>query len=456
MPRITTSSGLTRVSSGQSSRIDRASAEVQIANKNKSYYDAFVRATSAPTVLCTYWSIDGSTTYSESTKNVKLSHEAQKFIQINNFVMYSYDSEDIEDKTADDRRIAINLASKSSFLQPGSILPKEGDHLLLASQGSIAKPYMVTKVTPLKFLAKEVWNIDYAESTVYTLSELEARTIKHKEYVQHNASTGAPALIDSDMKSLVDLANTVIDKIRTKYVELFYDVTMDTLVYVPYNNTKVHLNYYAISRLQETQGILKYGYDKNTLFIQNTYGFEAVEDNYDKSLYGSLIDRWFELREECCEEDTSNARSEGTNAILTACELREQIFAEYRGFPAYESKYMYTTRLYVKPHKKHMILTRYYNSGITLYDMFDTAGFFDRALKSTWVNYEIKSPVITRALDMYMDENWDGLLEYCKKLKRYSPSKLCIDDYIGVPLLLLCLQEALRIKCDNKQLGTYS
>lgn len=102
-----------------------------------------------------------------------------------------------------------------------------------------------------------------------------------------------------------------------------------------------------------------------------------------------------------------------------------------------------------------MILTRYYNSGVMYVDMFDTAGFFDARLKKSWVDYEIASPVILPILDMYMDEKWDDILTYCKKLKRYNPSKFCIDDYMGVPLMLICINEAIKVKTKSEDRGTY-
>ena len=442
------------------SRIDRASAEVSIANKNKKYYESFLKATTAPSVLCTYWSIDDSSTYSESTKNTKLNHDAKKFIRIDKFVMFNFDSEDLEDKTNDERRISINMAAKQSFLQPGTIIPKEGDHLVLASQGAIAKPYMVNKVTPLKFLDKEVWNIEYSESTIFTIDELNKCTVKNKIFVGKNGGTNGSALIDADIKDGIDLAKSVIDKVGTKYMELFYDVDMDSLVFKPYNqHGKMFLNYYANSRMQEIIGILKFGYDKNKLFLNNTYGFDAIEENYDKSLYGTLLDRWFIEREEVCEkEDLSNgnAKSDAAMELLSALELRERIYAEYRNVPEYKSKYIFDTTLYLRPKTEHMILTRYYNSHIMLVDMFDTAGFFDARLKRSWVKYEITSPIILPVLDMYMDEDWDGIITYCKKLKRFNPSKFNIDDYMAVPLMLICIEEAINNKTDNNNVGSYA
>ena len=442
------------------SRIDRASAEVAIANKNKKYYESFLKATTAPSVLCTYWSIDDSSTYSESTKNTKLNHNAKKFMKINKFVIFNFDSEDLEDKTTDERRLSINLAAKQSFLQPGTIIPKEGDHLVLASQGAIAKPYMVNKVIPLKFLDKEVWNIEYSESTVFTIDELNASTVKTKVYVGKNGGTNGSALIDADIKDDIDLAKTVVDKIGTKYVELFYDTEMDSLAFKPYNqHDKMYLNYYANSRMQEIIGVLKFGYDKNKLFLNNTYGFDAIEENYDKSLYGVLLDRWFEEREDVCPlENTSNGnvRSDAALELISAMDLRERIYAEYRNVPEYTSKYIFSTRLYLRPKTEHMILTRFYNSHIMLVDMFDTAGFFDARLKRSWVEYEITSPIILPVLDMYMDEDWEGIIKYCKKLKRFNPSKFNIDDYMAVPLMLICIEEAINHKTDNNNVGTYA
>lgn len=452
---------MARISSAglnSSTRTNRAQAEAAIANKNKSYYDAFMKATSAPSVLCTYWSINDATSYSESTKNVKLNHGAKKFTKIKQFVIYNYDSEDLEDKTTDDRRISINLASKTSFLQPGSIIPKEGDHLVLANQGAIGKPYHVNKVTPLKFLDKEIWNIEYSESTVFTIDELNACTVANKVYVGKNSGSGGSALIDEDLKDIVDLANTVVDKIQTKYVEQFYDLQMDALVYKPYEqHDKMHFNYYANDKMQEYYGVLKYGYDRNKLFIQNTYGFDAIEENYDKSLYGTLTDRFFEERADYCPDPTNGkVTSDAAMAFMKALELRERIFAEYRGFHEYTSKYVFNTRLYMRPKTEHMILTRYYNSGVMYVDMFDTAGFFDPRLKRSWIDYEIKSPVILPVLDMYMDENWDGILDYCRKLKRFSPSKHNIDDYMAVPLMLICINEAISVKTKDEDHGAYA
>ena len=454
MPRITSNGA--GILNG--SRINRAEAENAISEKNKSYYDAFMKATSAPSVLCTYWSIDDSSSYSESTKNVKFNHNAKKFVRISKMVIYNYDSEDLEDKTTDDRRLSINLAQKSSFMQPGSILPKEGDHLLLASQSNIAKPYMVSKVTPLKFLDKEIWNITYVESTIFTLNELEALTVSRKTYVPENSASGGSALIDEDLKEIVDVASTVVDKLQSKFVELFYDVTMDALVFKPHGvDNRIHYNYYANSRMQELLGVLRYGYDKNKLFIQNTYGFDAIEENYDKSLYGSLVDKYFLPIEddECPATPPENIRSEAAMILSNMFDLRERIFSEYRGFPEYSPRYSYYTRLYLRPKTEHMILTRYYNSHVMLVDMFDTAGFFDPRLKRSYVNYQIKSPVILPLLDMYMEDKWDEILNYCKKLKRFNPSKFCIDDYFGVPLMIIAISKAIKQKTKSDYYGTY-
>ena len=88
-------------------------------------------------------------------------------------------------------------------------------------------------------------------------------------------------------------------------------------------------------------------------------------------------------------------------------------------------------------------------------DMFDTAGFFDDKLKRSWVEYEIKSPVICPVLDMYMEDKWDDILAWCKKLKRFSPSKYNIDDFMGIPLMLICINKAIDAKTDSNNKGTY-
>lgn len=442
----------------QSGRTDRASAEAVIADNNKAQYWSFTKAVNAPSVLCTYFPINEDyTSYSESTKNIKDNASGKKFDMIKNFVIYERDSEDLQDVDNDERRLSINLSPKTSFIQPGVLRPKEGDHLVLTSQGSIAKPYQVTKVVPRKFLDREIWEIQYSESTIFTLDGLLSKVVRRRVYISDNVGTNSAVIVDEDKAEKLSLVASIIDKLNTKFIETFYDEKYDQLVFKPYGFDNYHFNYYANDRMQQTLGLFKYGYDKNTLFIRNIYDYDAVESNYDNSLYTSLLDRLFYKKDEIELDDSTVGliQSQASEILLKALSDRENIFGEYRGVRQYDSKYLYNTRLYLRSKANHMILTRYYNSKVTLVDMFDSAGYFDTKLKQSWVEYTITSPYICKFLDWFMDGSIDCIISNISLLKRYSPSKYCIDDYLGVPLLILALQETLNTANKSNDYGTY-
>lgn len=439
-------------------RNDRASVETTIANNNKEYYNTFTKAVSAPSVLCTYFPINEDyTSYSESTKNIKDNATGKKFDMIKNFVIYERDGDDLQDSDNDERRISINLASKTSFIQPGVLRPKEGDHLILSSQGSIASPYQVTKVVPRKFLDKEIWEIQYSESTVYSIDALLVRVVRRRVYISENVGTNSAVIVDEDKAEKLSTISQIVDKLVTKFVETFYDEKYDQIVFKPYGHDDYHFNYYANDRMQQVMSLLKYGYDKNTLFIKNVYDYDAVENNYDMSLYTSLIDKLFIPRDEYEDDESVGLiTSDASKILLKSFDDREKIFAEYRGVKGYDSKYIYNTRLYLRSKANHLILTRYYNSKVTLVDMFDSAGFFDNKLKSSWVDYQVKSPYICKFLDWYMDGAFDCIVSNITLLKRYSPSKYNIDDFLGIPLLILALQETINQSNKAIDYGTYA
>lgn len=449
---------ITRPTIATTQRTDRASAEAIIADNNKSKYNSFSKMVNAPTVLCTYFPINEDyTSYSESSKNIKDNSSAKKFDMITNFVLNERDSEDLQDNENDERRINISLSSKTSFIQPGVLVPKEGDHIVLTSQGKIAKPYQVTKVTPRKFLDKEIWEIQYSESTIFTIDGLLARVVRRRTYIADNVGSNSAVIVDEDKAEKLSLLSSIMEKLNRKYVEAFYDEIYDALVFKPYQHeNQFHFNYYSNERMQELLALLKYGYDKSTLFVKNVYAYDAVETNFDNSLYTNLIERSFFPRDEIEDDGVGKLSVIGADILVQAMNDREAIFEEYRGIKQYDSKYVYSTRLYLRPKNNHLILTRYYNSKLWLVDMFDSAGFFDKQLKSSWVNYEIKSPYITKFLDWFMDASYDCIVSNIDILKRYSPSKYCIDDYLGVPLLILALNETMAKYNSTTDYGTYA
>lgn len=435
-------------------RPSRAEAENQISQNNKGYYTAFERATSGTTVLCDYFPINKKrTSYSESTKNVKKAEDAIWWDIISGFVMTERDSEDLEDKTSEERRISINLSPKTSFIRSGTIKPQEMDHIILADQGDIAKPYMVTKVTPRKYKDREIWQVDYAESTLFAdRSELMDRVVNKKIYIDQNTDGSISLVVDADKYETATSASIILNELTDKFVEIFYDKHFDQVVFAPFVHEGPspwnHFNYYANELMQEKLEILTYGYDRNTLFFTNIYKHKGVspQANFNNSFYAIIADRDVETKD-CFKPigDEFRVQSAGAIELLKAMEIRKNIFADYRRYDGtYESKYVYGKKLYLKTTRNHMTLTRYYNSGINTVDMLDIAGYDDPHLKQSWIWFEFESTYIIKILDFYLEENWEGLLNSLSMFKRYTPDPKNIDDYLGIPLILMCIRDAIQ------------
>ena len=50
--------------------------------------------------------------------------------------------------------------------------------------------------------------------------------------------------------------------------------------------------------MQQNKNIFKFGYDKNTLFLTNTYGFDRTLINYKTCIYEKLLNKDFKLNSE--------------------------------------------------------------------------------------------------------------------------------------------------------------
>ena len=456
MPRLTGSIG-----GVNSSRPDRATIETESAVAKRMMYTKFIQLITASSVQVDYFSINyDETTYSENINQIKNQLTAKHFDLIEGFVIYDRGGQDLGDKTEPgERTISISLESKQSIILMNTIYPKEGDHFIMKSQGKIAKPYMVTKVQPEKFMDNEVWVISYSESSQFNLQQLMDRVVNTYEYVAGNIGSARGSILEKGSNSLITEVEAWADSINKMYVELFYDNLYSVLRFKPLNNPNFFYEYYCNSKMQDDGGeqILKYGMSRSTLMLINTYDFDNTESDYMDSLYRSLRERYFEERA-CYQEygDENKITSVYTEIFNEALKLRELIFGDYRGVPSYTSKYVFGTRLYFRGKSNHRILTRFYNSSITLIDMFNKPSYFDPLLRSQWVWYEIASPYILPILDMYMDSDYKGILNHVKtKMRRFRPDKNNIDDFFGVPLMLLAIKDAVDNVARSADSKTY-
>lgn len=423
-------------------RPTREQAELQIGLNNKTWYDSPITSMlNNPSVISDWWSINSNeTTFSETANLMKSKTHATRFNYIEGFVHYGRNSQELEDKPDTERRLSINLADGQTLVLGGTIEPKEGDHFIPYSSRHIDIPFMVTKVTPANLINKEVWIIDYSESTIFkNRQDLMDHTVKTFVYKSDNVGTGKSTVVDKSTDDKMSVLEGTMDSIQSMLVEAFYDRELDVYAF----NSSIYgnyiFNYYANDMMQETHRLLKYGHNKNTLFFSNIYGFDRITANYKTSLYEKMLKRNFKLLSETFPEPDDNRVTSGAAEILhQVLNLRDQINEEYG---EYTPKYSYNIKLYLREKSNHMIFSTLYNTDYILVDMLNNAGFVDPYLKSCYYTYEIRHPLLCKFFDAWMDNKVELFDSYLKDLDSYYVDKDNIDDYFGATLLLLVLKQ---------------
>ena len=143
---------------------NRPSREVQelitgLYNKNM-INSPFTRLINQGSMLVDYYSInEAETTYTDVLNFTQDYGKTVRFDKVSNFTLYGRgDDLEIDDRGKDaERSLAINLTNKQSVVLPNTIVPKEHDHIVIKAQGSLAKPFMVTKVMPIKLIDRDAF-----------------------------------------------------------------------------------------------------------------------------------------------------------------------------------------------------------------------------------------------------------------------------------------------------------
>lgn len=465
MPKINRISGIqpTTINKNLSPALDtnRPSRETQelitgLFNKNM-MNSPFTRLINQGSMLVDYYQInEAETTYTDVLNFTQDYGKTTRFDKIANFTLYGRgDDLEIDDKGRDpERALALNLTNKQSVILPNTIVPKEHDHIVILAQGNLAKPFMITKVMPIKLIDRDAFLIDYVETSMFEIAQLEERVVNRYMFDASKVGTGMQTIIPEAQANLnADLVG-IIDDLQNQYVEAFYNTELDILGFSPtigdigayaknnsaeiYNHAQFIFNHYANDLMQQNKNILKFGYDRNTLFLTNTYGFDRALINYKTSIYEKLLGRKFVPINEATPKGDEMLITTGGAVIFDYClGLRNLINDEY-GID-YTPKYSYDMKYYLREKSDHLILTTMFNTGITLVDMLNTASFIDPVLKSVHVTYQMFHPVITKFLDMWMENDIKGICSNLNELKDIMVDKDNIDDYMGIPCILLVL-----------------
>lgn len=445
--------------------MNRSDIEQKIGMSLKEAFNTpFTRLINGATVKCTYYPINGNeSTWTEGIGQVGNTVEAIRFDRIRNFVLIDRDQEEIDDRPTDDRQIQINLTPKQSIVLGGTILPKPGDHIVLDSHRAIQRPFRVNKVLERKLIDREVYLIEYAESDVYfNVQDLDDRVIRDSVYVEENIGTQAQVVMDIGLYDNIQKAKEIMDALGRSYVDTFYSTKFQGIYFQPEgfapfcrdHGDYVIFHYRALPSFQVDQQVMKWGYDRNTLFLTDVYEYDREEANYRSSLYEMLRRRRFRKHKDQGQIIEESGACRGMDWLKACLPVRDFINAEQ--ILMYDSEYAYKIKLYFRTFAEHMILTPFINTGVTLVELCNTVGFADHAMKEDFIHYELKQPYCCKFLDDYMKEDYKTILQDIDLLQDYYPDKSNLDDYMGIPMLLFVLQQTVQQLSKSNRVNTYA
>lgn len=409
--------------------------------------------------LAYYFSKDVyNTTYGNNTKEAKDIRNTDRYIEIEHVPLYMNSGKDIDNDSQQDRALNIHLANKTFYLLPmNEIVPKEGDHVILEIQEKYAYPYMITKVTPVLLAEKPGFEVEMAQSPVWTsLNDIRNNVTRTLVYTGYQDGAGSRVLRDKDKDNVINKLSSIFTYLSKSYGDVFYDDEFDVLYIAneePYTGNKMFSRnlFYLVSlaKLQEYNPVLTYGFNANKLFLTLPVKPELEEPNYKYSIFYKMINKNFCKRKPILAIQSTN--NETYQCMLDMISDRDY-YNEMDGFN-YKPKYSYSTKFYIKDHFQHSILSRFFNIKDILSEIYETVK--PSSSKSlNYITYELMNPTISYFLDLYMDNNINDFVDNLNKLERYIIYKENIDDYIGIPLLLISLKQIIE-DISGSQNATY-
>lgn len=476
-------------------RPDRASTELSIGIAHREFYtNQFTKLLNTPTVLVDYYSINTKeTTFSENMNQIKDSFKAIRYDKINNFVIYDRPTEELENKDKDDRELSINMTNKTSIVLSNTISPVCGDHLIIKSQGRLQRPFKVVRVSPMKFIDKEVWEIEYIESDLYGMNNinmLEKSVINNYEFVNGNVGVeGMKCILLKDSISTMEKLKKIYKDLNMNFTNTFYNKTYDILSVVlneegfysvnvsnDWNTraggTKINyldgvgnqshgLSFIHISHItmQDKDKVLKYDEELNTLFIGRQHKLTFEPQNFIESQYRKMKDRAFPLNDKApipaqTNNDTSSWLYEAAQKLLAE---RDIIINDYTY--SYEPKYNYGVKLFMSPRDPvgNFVLSKLYMDKRTCVYLGAYGFEYKSNIKFyTSFDYNFRDPFMLEVFDAYMDMEDDekSALGVAKIIIENFNNKVLdgynFDDYMGIPLIIYIISHVLdTINKDN-------
>lgn len=455
---------------------NRSESELKIGLNNKSFIDSkFTRLIEAPTIIGDYYQLDSNeSSFSEHLKLVKDPSKSLFFNKINKFVMYNLSpSEEIDPKDDPERSPMINLSNKQVVILAGTIRPKEGDCFVMYSHGRIKRVFQVSRVDEKLLIDREVYEVQFIESQMWLYEEIERQVRKESTYLEANVGSGNKVIIENNLVKDITRVNQLLHDLNTSYIELFYSETYDIIGLRNPIDHHALFSIRSLTKFQEEKGVLKYGFDSGTLFINNDYVFKTEQNNYNKSLYNKIPKHKHIVEDQIIDPDFSQSPDKAFLTLMKEFE-RYAIINNYdRDLDVIEGERRYCFDFYYRSFCHHMVMTNLFNSNIVLYELLESnpnlynlnnnyveskptsfrlylSNKLYHDILSKW--YEVKANSLPGKL--YMDF-FEYIMSIIELLEDYTLYGNDIVDMIFFPLIKYLIEESIREITKDEMITSY-
>ena len=433
------------------------------------------------------------TTYSEGTKTSS-DVRSNKYDFIEGVPTYGVPNRrETQDGSKDDRKLQLRIDQEGQMLIPYSdVTPVPMDHFYSYSLADVNHLFVITKVERQFIIDRDFFLVTYSPSPYFKYQDILKQVVN--EYI-YEEDTGlgvggkdkgfeAPQILSKDDKGAREELQSKIDDLNKKYIDTFYNEKYDALIFVPenkiselvpkkidgvdleqdwkdlYHRRRMGFIYYSLMDLQANMPILNYSMDKNILFLEPPYPLFGAKASYKGSLYDRVIKKDFPKKKDPkVKSNPFKNRTEDTKeyignpsayAFKYFLSVRDALNFNYE-LADYEVEYDYSCFFRFKLYEKHSALTNFWNTGIAVNYLLHHHYLGDTYEKSANVKYTITHNIVTKFMDLHMNDDIKGIVDNLYLLDYYIFDRENIDDYIGVPIVKLILELALeKLKSGRK------
>lgn len=449
---------------------NRSETELKIGLNNKSFLDSkFTRLIEAPTMRCDYFQLDSNmSSFSEFLKITKEPKKSLFYNLIENFVMYNLSpSEEIDPKDETERSPIINLSNKSAVILAGTIRPKEGDCAVLYSQEKIKKVFQVSKVDEKLLIDREVYEIQFIESQMWTYDEIKTRITNNYSYLESNVGSGNKVILEkSTLKEITSIKNILSDMNKT-YIEMFYSELYDCISLKNPKNPKDIFTIRSLSKFQMNTGLLKYGFDSTMLFINNDYIYEYDDTNYNKSIYKKIM-KGKKLKKDIVVDSEFSKPNSLFGFEMKEFELYSKINNQDRDLEELDE--CFYIDFYYRTFENHIIMTNLFNSGLRLVELLENNPNLYNSLNNNnvetyrlYLTNEFYSSLIDKYYESIEDKNNKGykylfnfiINEYKEKMDDYELYNNDLLDMIFFPIMKFIIESCINEITKDEMFTSY-